>query len=247
MKRIYLILLVLFLFSCDNVKEKDKILKVGFVFDYAPFEFNKDGKVEGFNVEVFGAIAKKTGYKYQWISIKPTDDITTLLNENKIDVGLISINKTTNQSLACLQPHFDTHLSLLIKSGGKIKLKKEIYDKVIAVKKGTTADKYATKFFQKHSAKIIKYNTQSQMYIDLLEEKVDIIIDNYLVNLYYSTLYSEQQFSFLYTDLSVTNVGFCVKKSDSILAQELQKGLDIIKKDNTFKKIYNKWLGDYDE
>ncbi|GMO61579.1 MAG: basic amino acid ABC transporter substrate-binding protein [Rickettsiales bacterium] len=248
MKKIYLlILLVLFLVTCDRVKQKEKVLRVGFVFDYAPFEFYKDGKVEGFNVEVFSAIAKKSGYRYKWIGLKPTEDIITAINQNKIDVALSSVNNSTTQSLTCLKPHFNTHLSLLIKNNGKIKLKKEIYDKIVAVKKGTLADRYATKFFQEHPAKIVRYDLQSQMYIDLLAEKVDIIIDNYLVNLYYSTLHSEQQFSFLYTDLSIANVGFVVKKGNSVLSQELQRGFDMIKKDGTFKKIYTKWLGEYED
>ena len=67
MKKLSIILAFLLIFvACSSKKEtsEKKVYKIGTDVIFAPFEFEKDGKYVGIDIEILDAIAKAEGFEY---------------------------------------------------------------------------------------------------------------------------------------------------------------------------------------
>ncbi|WP_320035078.1 GGDEF domain-containing protein [Halarcobacter sp.] len=86
MKKILLVISILLLpialFSND-----EKVYKVVIRKDWKPYYFiNENGKPDGFAIELFDKVAKKTNIKYEYIIVDDFKQVMLLFKENKADI-----------------------------------------------------------------------------------------------------------------------------------------------------------------
>ncbi|MDH4944830.1 transporter substrate-binding domain-containing protein [Sulfurimonas sp. C5] len=62
-----------------------KVLKAGNEFDYAPWDFNKDGKPTGYSIDYVNLLASKLGIKVSFVT-DHWNDLTYMLETKKIDL-----------------------------------------------------------------------------------------------------------------------------------------------------------------
>ena len=99
MKKILLAILIMIatVISCGGKKEAasegEKELKVGLNSTFAPFEYIKDGKLTGFDVDLINEIGKNLGYKITFID-QAFDGLIPALKAGKIDVIVSGMSAT---------------------------------------------------------------------------------------------------------------------------------------------------------
>jgi ABC-type amino acid transport substrate-binding protein len=107
--------------TLDTVKKRGT-LNAGVKYDLEPFGYmGKDGKVEGFDVDVARYIAKKLGMPVDLKQVTSQNRIPLLLNGN-IDLIVATMNPTRERAKVVdfTRPYFMSGSMLLVRKGGPV-------------------------------------------------------------------------------------------------------------------------------
>ena len=134
--------------TADKKATDKKELVVGTNPSFAPFEFTdkKDGKVQGFDIDLINALAKKAGYEKVTIKSIAFDGLIPSLESGNIDVSItgMSITDARKQKVNFTDPYYESGLMAVVKKDNDaIKGLDDLKGKTIAVQLGTTGAKYA--------------------------------------------------------------------------------------------------------
>ncbi|MGO3152303.1 MAG: ABC transporter substrate-binding protein [Galactobacter sp.] len=111
---------------------------------YEPFEFVKDGKNVGFDLDIADKIAEKLDVKTSVIDAS-FDSIESGLFKTQCDIAIsgISITDARKANMDFSSPYLDDDLVLVAKEGSGIDSVKSAKGKKVAVQQSTTGEEYA--------------------------------------------------------------------------------------------------------
>lgn len=145
------LVLSMFISGCgdDNVTESKlikKTLVMGTMADFPPFEFIKDKKIRGFDIDLAHIVAKKLGYS---VYIKNMDlhDLIPALRTEKVDFVMSGLTVTPERkelvdfSIQYYTPQF----AMLYRRDKPIKSYRDIDNSVIGVSLGSTMESFLNK------------------------------------------------------------------------------------------------------
>ncbi len=142
MKKILSLFLVcLSLIACDE-KKNENTLVVATSADYPPFEFYKDGKIVGFEIDLITAIAKELK-KEIVIKDMSFDGIIGGLQSGRIDVAISAISETSDrkEKVDFTAPYHRTMSVMLVGKESPITKPNDLASKSVGVQMGTTYEK----------------------------------------------------------------------------------------------------------
>lgn len=130
----------------DDIKAKEKIV-VGIKNDSKPFGFIKDGKFQGFDIDIAKEISKEifssNDEKYiEFIPLNASERISAL-NTGKVDilVATLSMNKSREAIIDFSNPYFVAGQTLMVAKNSYIGSIEQLNNKNVAVVLGTTGEK----------------------------------------------------------------------------------------------------------
>lgn len=113
---------------------------------YEPFQFEQDGRVVGFDVDLVDLVATELGVTQQIIDT-PFDGIQSGadLNAGKCDLAAagMTIDEVREQNFDFSDPYFDATQALVVKKGSGLTGFEQLKGKRLAVQNATTGAKYA--------------------------------------------------------------------------------------------------------
>ncbi len=228
--------------SLQRVKDAGKLV---FATDstYPPMEYvDKDGStLIGFDMDLSAEIAKRLGVKFAPISVG-WDGLLPGLVEKKYDGVISSMNvtderkqKATFISYAALDQVF------VIRKGDKPVTKlDDLAGKIVAVQKSTTSEDMAKAV--KGVKSIDSLDNFDTTFVELKNRKADVIVIDEPVGLYFAKL-DPATFEISGKAAQAMPVGIALRLEDKTLAAAIQKAVDDMKKDGTYKTISEKWFG----
>ena len=136
------ILCLSFFVACG--KKKDTLVMLTNA-SFPPFEYVKDGTVQGVDAEIAAMIAAELGQELE-ITDMDFDLIVDGVKNGKGDLGIagMSINAEREQHVTFSVPYVDSVLIIIVPAGSDIKTPADLAGKTIAVQEGTTSDLYVT-------------------------------------------------------------------------------------------------------
>lgn len=212
---------------------------------FAPFEYEKDGKYVGIDIELLDAIAKLEGFTYE---LKPMDfkGIIPALQANQIDGAIagMSITDERKKVLDMSDGYFESGISIVAKeSNASINSLEDLKGKTFAVKKGTAGAKYAEENQSKLNSKINYFNDSPSMFQELKSGNADIAIEDYPVIAYAISVDSNSQYKLVGEKLDKNYYGFAVKKGENKeLLDKFNAGLKKLKANGEYDKIISKYI-----
>jgi len=242
MKKLISTILVAFLVVAGlafTAQAKD--LVVGCDTNFMPFEFKKDGKYVGFDIDLWDAIAKDLGLKYK---LMPMDfnGLIPALQTGNIDAAIagMTIKSKREEVVDFAHPYYDSGLFLLVRSDNTtIKGVEDLSDKVVATKLGTTS----ADFIKGYKTKDIKlFPNIVGAYMELGTKGADAVIFDSPAVMYYAKtegagavkvvgpLYQGQPYGIAFPQ------GSELREKVSITILKFME-------DGTYNKIYKKWFG----
>lgn len=206
---------------------------------YPPFEStDKSGKIVGFDVDIANAICKEIKADCHF-SGQEFDALIPAVKSKKITAAISAIDITDARAkqVNFSQPYYDSSASFITMKG-----KEAAQIKTVGVQNGTTFQQYVLKETQYNSK---SYASLQAAVLDLQNGRIDAIFGDTAV--LSEWLKMDNKLGFLGD--KVTNpeyfgngLGIAVNKADTDLVNELNKGLDAIKKNGEYQKIYDKWF-----
>jgi glutamine transport system substrate-binding protein len=228
----------------SNEKAKKKYL-IATDATYAPFEYEKDGKYVGIDIDLLDAIAKLQGFDYE---LKPLDfkGIIPALQANQIDGAIagMSITEDRKKVLDMSEGYFESGLSLVVKQGNdKIKSLDDLKGKTFAVKKGTAGAKFAEDNKSKLSSNIRYFDDSPSMFQEVKNGNADVTVEDYPVIAYMISVDQKSSLQITGEKFDKNNYGFAVKKGENKeLLDAFNKGLKKLKETGEYDKILTKYI-----
>ena len=228
--------------SLQRVKDAGKLV---FATDstYPPMEYiDKDGStIIGFDMDLDAEIAKRLGVKFAPISAG-WDGLLPGLVEKKYDGVISSMNVTDERKQ---KVNFVSYASLdqvfVIRKGDPPVTKlDDLAGKIVAVQKSTTSEDMAKGV--KGVKAIDSLDNFDTTFVELKNKKADVIVIDEPVGLYFAKL-DPATFEISGKAAQAMPVGIAIRKEDKTLYDAIQKAVDDMKQDGTFKTISEKWFG----
>ncbi len=153
-------------------------IKVSNEEDWAPFDFEKDGRAQGYSVDIVKALAKKIGLQVIFINGYNWQGLLQEFDKDNIDMmQSMSKNRQRATKYSFSKPYMHWKLSyFLLPDNTTIHSPKDFSGKKIAAGKGWASTDEIKKDYP--DAKIIEYDTSLAMLKALSQGDVDVMIDN---------------------------------------------------------------------
>ncbi len=209
---------------------------------YEPFDYEKDGKYTGLDVELLREIAKRNDLT---LKVQQTgfDGIQSgaALNSGQCDVAgaAMTITPEREKHLDFSDPYYNSLQSLLVPNGSPITKLEELSGKKLGVQSGTTGADYAKEHAPK-DADLISFDGEATLYQALKAGNVDAVLQDFPVNARHA---QEGDFTVVQEYDTGEKYGFAVKKdrTDGLLA-DINDALAAMKKDGTYDDIYQQFF-----
>ncbi len=229
--------------AVERIK-KAGVLKVGSDVAYAPFEFMEGDKPVGFDIDIAQEIAKALGVKLQIINTS-FDGIIAALKAKKFDIiiSAMTITEERKKEIDFSIPYYDSGQIIVVRSDNKdINSEKDLKGKIVGVQLGTTGELTAKKIKDQVGIKEIRsYETIPEAFMDLELGRLDAVINDLPVSLYYSK--NNPKLKCVGKPFTIEQYGIAVRKEDKDLLKKINEILTNLKKTGKYNQIYKKWFG----
>ncbi|NQX68790.1 transporter substrate-binding domain-containing protein [Paenibacillus alba] len=230
----------------ETIKKNGKI-RIGLMGTYAPYNFLNDKKeVDGFDADVAKQVAKRIGVQAEFI----TGEFSGLiegLQKDKYDalISQVTITDDRKKTMDFSTPYIKNSVSIVVKADNTtIKSLEDFKGKKIGVGLGTNDEKYLREVAlpKVGNFEIPTYNDVITSLTDLNVGRIDATINNMFA---IQPLVEKNNFKIKAVGQPIKEdfAGIAIRKNNQELLDALNKALDDMKTDGTFKEIFKKWFG----
>jgi glutamate transport system substrate-binding protein len=225
-----------------------KTIKVGIKYDQPGLGLKEpDGSFSGFDVDVATYVAKQLGYKpdqIQWVETKSADRENALARGDvKFIAATYSINDERKKKVDFAGPYLLAHQDLLVKADSKISKATDLNgENLCSVTGSTSAQNVKNDFAPKANLKTL--SGYSECIAGLQSGAVDALTtdDSILAGFAAQSQY-KGKFKLLGLKLSNENYGIGVKKGDTETVNKINKALEKMVSDGSWRKAVDKNFG----
>ncbi|MGW1023933.1 ABC transporter substrate-binding protein [Streptomyces sp. NPDC002577] len=225
---------------------------VGSDISYAPMEYyDTDGKtVLGFDKELADALSKQLGVPFEFKNAS-FDGLITSLKSQRIDVVMSGMSDTKErQGSVDFVDYYTAGAMLLVEKGNPEHLKTlaDLCGRTIAVQRATTQEGYAEEQSKtcvkggKKKIEILSFDRETEALLQVKQGRAVAGLEDYPVASYNArTSGGGKDFEVAGDQIEAGPLGIAVAKKDTALRDVVQKALDAIIGDGSYKKLIDKW------
>lgn len=229
--------------------KKKGTLVIGTDATYAPSEFLAgDGKtVQGFDVDLFDAVAKKLGLKTKWQPAK-FDAIITGVTGNKYDIGISSFTiNADREKQVNMVSYFNAGTQWAVAPGNPKHVDpQKPCGLTVAVQKGTVQQeedlppKVAACKKEGKPVKVLVYEAQDQVTATVASGKADAMLADSPV-VAYAVKQSKGKIESAGDIYDAAPYGYVLPKDEKDFAEAIVMALQSLEKEGSYKKILTDW------
>jgi polar amino acid transport system substrate-binding protein len=214
---------------------------------YPPFQSEIDGKVQGFDVSLVDLVADDLGVK-QAILDTPFENFKTgaFLNSGECDLAAagMTITEERKKNVDFSDPYFEATQAVLVDKKSGITSFADLKGKKVGAQAQTTGEDYA----KSKGLDPVSFESSDAVLNGLRTGQVQaVVIDYPVVQGWLKDKANADAFQVAEQINTGEQYGFTVRKGNTKLLAAVNKALSEAKADGTYKKLYEKWIGPYDE
>ena len=223
---------------------RDSTLTVCTSYPYEPFEFEQDGELVGFDIDLVAEVAKELDVDLSYVN-EDFEEIASgkLLNANFCDIGVaaVSIDGDRARVVDFSSPYFNAAQVMVVQKGSGINSLNATAGGRIAVQEGTTGETYATDHAPPNT-QIVRFEKVEDVDSALSGGTVDAgIYDNNIVG---GAIERHPNFEVVAEFDTGEQYGMAVKKDGNVdLLRVVNQVLSDIQENGRYDEIYEKWFG----
>ncbi|MFG2742723.1 transporter substrate-binding domain-containing protein [Streptomyces chartreusis] len=214
---------------------------------YPPFQSEIDGKVQGFDVALIDLVAKDLGVK-QEILDTPFENFKTgaFLNSGECDLAAagMTITDERKKNVDFSDPYFEATQAVLVDKKSGISSFADLKGKKVGAQAQTTGEDYA----KSKGLDPVSFESSDAVLNGLRTGQVEaVVIDYPVVQGWLKDKANAAAFEVAEQVNTGEQYGVTVKKGNDKLREVINKAIKDAKADGTYKKLYEQWIGPYDE
>jgi ABC-type amino acid transport substrate-binding protein len=224
--------------SLSDVKERG-VLLVATDDTYPPLEWNDNGTIKGYDIDIMAEVANRLGVRAEFISSK-WDGLLTGLQGGQYDAVISCMNITPKREKEANFVEYQQWLQVIVTSTDSEPLTslEELEGKTIAVQVATTSEEMALSV---KDAQVTSFESFDTTFMELKNKRCDAIIIDEPVGMYYQKREPE---SFVITGTAGERapVGIAVRKNALELTEAISKAVSDMQQDGTAQEIFDMWF-----
>ncbi|GAA4089019.1 transporter substrate-binding domain-containing protein [Streptomyces shaanxiensis] len=214
---------------------------------YPPFQSEIGGKVQGFDVSLIDLVAKDLGVK-QEILDTPFENFKTgaFLNSGECDLAAagMTITEERKKNVDFSDPYFEATQAVLVDKKSGISSFADLEGKKVGAQAQTTGEDYA----KSKGLDPVSFESSDAVLNGLRTGQVQaVVIDYPVVQGWLKDKANAAAFEVAEQVNTGEQYGVTVKKGNDKLREAINKAINDAKADGTYKKLYEQWIGPYDE
>ncbi|MEU0912062.1 transporter substrate-binding domain-containing protein [Streptomyces althioticus] len=216
---------------------------------YPPFQSEIDGKVQGFDVALIDLVADDLGVKQQILDT-PFENFKTgaFLNSGECDLAAagMTITDERKKNVDFSDPYFNATQAVLVAKDSGVGSLADV--KSENVKLGAQAQTTGEDYVKGEGFDPVSFESSDAVLNGLRTGQVKaVVIDYPVVQGWLKDKANADAFTVAEQIDTGEQYGFTVKKGNKALQDAVNKALADAKADGTYKKLYEQWIGPYDE
>ncbi len=237
-KKIFIV--IIFLIITFSYSTEKRLIAKG-DHNYPPYEFlDANGEPAGFNVEILQAISERMDI-FLKIELGIWSSIRKELEMNKIDIITGMFYSPERDSLLDFSlPHSIVSHTIFVRKNSEIKKIADIKNKMVLVQKDDIMHDYALKHKLTNSLITVENPVDALQLLSAGEYDCAL-----LANMQGHHLIKENKLNNVVStkdNINPRKYCFAVQEGNFVLTSRLNEGLNIIKTDGTYDRVYKKWF-----
>ncbi|MDR7157328.1 ABC transporter substrate-binding protein [Arthrobacter sp. BE255] len=206
---------------------------------YEPFEFQKDGKTVGFDMDIAAEVAKDLKAELSVVdSSFEAIETGTALTQCDVSISSISITDTRKSVMDFSTPYLDDDLALVASSDSGIKTLDDAKGKKVGVQQATTGADYAAE----KGLDAQQFEDTGLLVQALQAGTIDAALGNQSVLGY--AIKDAPKFKAVEKFATGEQLGISIKKGNTAMAEKVNGTLKRLTDDGTLKKFETTWFGE---
>ncbi len=220
-------------------------IRIGTEAAFAPFEFmdDKTKELTGFDLDLIKAIFDEQGLKSE-ISSMTFDGLIPAILTGMLDVAIagFTITEERAKKVSFSEPYYKSGLGVMINVNAEnpVKSVEDLDGRTICCQIGTSGAMYASEL---EDTEVKQYNTATEAYLELSNGACDASVNDKPVHEYYLNVTGDKNLTMLPMFITSEDYGIVVAKDNEKLLKTINEGLEKIRSNGTYDKIYEKWFG----
>ena len=247
MKRIITIFIIIFslILSCSSDKNsseslgktEDKIIYVGIDAAFPPFGYLENGNIAGFDYDIMSEIAKLTDMKVEFNQMQFAG-LLPALQTKKIDaiIAGMTVTEERKQFVNFSETYYVSSQVILVhRDNNTINNFDNLDGKNVGTVIGTTGDTIMT---ENERVNVRKFDTGAEAVLSLKEKKIDAIVFDKEPCKNFAKYNAE--IKLIESDAIEEDYAIAVRKEDTSLLENINKGISIIMTNGTYENLIEK-------
>ncbi len=228
--------------SFQKLKDRGEMV-VGLCAQYPPFESKneKTGELEGFDIDLGKALAAKMGIQAKFVDAE-WQGLLGGLKKGDYDVLITCMSKseTRGENVNFSDVYYTLPDVIVVrKDETSIKGKADLEDRIVGVQLGSASEQLADRM--KDLFKEIKrYNYNPEAFTDLKFKRSDAVLVGYAYAV--NQIKTDPSYKVVGEPLSEAEVVMVLSKGADDLTSKINEALRTIKKDGSYRQVYDRWL-----
>ena len=221
-------------------KQSNNYLVMGTNAGFKPFEYQENGKIVGFDVDLAQEIAKELGRELK-ISDMAFDGLLPALSSGQVDMVVAGMTATDDRRANALfsDAYFTASQRIIVKKDSEIRNKYQLSGHKIGVQLGTTGDTLASKI---ENTSISQFPNAPSVLQELSAGGVDaVILDDAPASQYVENFHNLE---ILAGGLSNEDYAIAIKKDNQKLLDQVNQALKKIRADGRYRDLVVKYFGE---
>ena len=209
----------------------------------APFVMaDADNRPSGFGIDLVTAIGDKQGFRPNFIPHDFTGMLEDLGKGADMAVSAISITDERRALVDFTNSHFESSQALLVPEGSTITTVNDLKGKKVAIAEGTVGEDMLSQI-QAGNGSIVRNPSVWAAVQQVMRKEVDAAFSDVAPLTYYANNYKDRKLRVIIDpSLPKDYYALAVAKGKPELLKKLNAGIEQVKADGTFDKIYQKWF-----
>ena len=221
------------------------VLRVHNEMDWPPFNFNVDGRPQGFSIDYMNLLASKIGVKAEYVSGPSWNDFLGMMKSGDLDV-MLNIVKTPERQKYMLytRPYIDNPNTIISRKDQPYDSLQELFGKTISVPKGFFYEEILKRDFPEIKLHLVKNTLETMKAVSFGKADAalgELAVFNYLMDKHFMTdLVLSGEVKMGSPEYALLNI--TAHKEQQLLASILNKGVKSIGEIEV-RELRQKWFG----
>ncbi|MCU1435000.1 MAG: transporter substrate-binding protein [Pseudarthrobacter sp.] len=206
---------------------------------YEPFEFQKDGQIVGFDIDIANEVAKDLNAELSVVdSSFEAIETGTALTGCDLSISSVSITDVRKSVMDFSDPYMDDDLTLVATTASGITDIDSAKGKKVGVQQATTGAKYASE----NGIDAQQFEDSGLLIQALLAGTIDAALGNQSILAY--AIKDDPKFKRVEDYTTGEKLGISIKKGNTAMTEKVNATLKRLKDDGSLEKFETTWFGE---